>query len=63
MNMTAMDMDRATTVITPTVTSSVRERKKAMLMIVPDEGITGHISPAGRAGHESDRHRHTCARV
>lgn len=30
MNMTAMDMERATTVITPTVTSSARERKKAM---------------------------------
>lgn len=60
MNMTAMDMDRATMVITPTVTSSVRERKKAMRMIVPDERITGHISPAG---HESDPWRHTGARV
>ena len=29
-NMTAMDIERATTVITPTVTSRARERKKAM---------------------------------
>lgn len=45
MNMTAMEVDRATMVMMPTVTSSVRERKKAMPMIVPDNTIAGHISP------------------